>query len=702
MENSQMASSLGQDLADWLHVPLSESTKLAAKERAVNPLKVQSPNEPCGDQPKAIKELCSRIERGEQHNLLMGVTGSGKTFSMAKVIEGVQRPTLVLAHNKTLATQLYGEFKELFPDNAVEYFVSYYDYYQPEAYLPGRDLYIEKDASVNQQLEKMRHATTRSLLERRDVIVVSSVSCIYGLGSPEEYRNMMVFLTVGEDFGLNRFTARLIEIQYERNDLSPAPGQFRVRGDTVDVFPVHEDANMVRISFFGDEVESIEVRDNLTGTLVQRMKKLEILPASHYVTDHENLQRAIAAIRQELGERLEELDGENRVLEAQRLKERVRYDVEMMEQTGFCSGIENYSRHLTGGVPGEPPPTLLDYLPDDALIFIDESHVTLPQVRGMYNGDRSRKETLVHHGFRLPSALDNRPLKFPEFETRAPQRLYITATPGDYELESSKVAVEQIIRPTGLMDPMVEIRPIAQQVEDLLHEVQQRAKKKERVLATTLTKRMAEELTKYMTEQGIRVRYLHSDVDVLERSEIIRDLRRGRFDLLVGINLLREGLDLPEVSLVAVLDADKEGFLRSRTSLIQTVGRAARNLNGKAILYGDKITESMRVTIEETERRRSIQEKYNEDNGLTPRSIQSNIKDVLASIYEKDYVTYDVAEEASDYGLGEKELRKKRDKLEKQMKRFAADLEFERAAKVRDDIREIDETLLDMTSPIGG
>ena len=613
---------------------------------------------------------------------------------MAKVIEQLNRPTLILAHNKTLATQLYGEFKDLFPENAVEYFVSYYDYYQPEAYIPGRDLYIEKDAAINKQLEKMRHSTTRSLLERRDVIIISSVSCIYGLGSPEEYQKMLIFLTTGEDFGLQRLCARLVEIQYSRNDVAPEPGNFRVRGDTVDIFPVYEGETMVRVSFFGDEVEEISTRDSITNRLIQKMKKVEILPASHSVTDHEQLQKATRAIRAELEQRLKEFEAEGKVLEAQRLKERVRYDLEMMEQTGFCSGIENYARHLTGGAEGEAPPTLLDYLPEDALLFIDESHVTLPQVRGMYNGDRSRKTTLVNFGFRLPSALDNRPLQFHEFEKKSKQMMYITATPSDYELEHSGKPVEQIIRPTGLMDPIIELRPIEGQVEDVLHEVLERQKVGERVLVTTLTKRMAEELTRYLGEQGVRIRYLHSDVDVLERSKIIRDLRKGLFDCLVGINLLREGLDIPEVSLVAVLDADKEGFLRSRTSLIQTIGRAARNLKGKAILYGDKITPSMAATIDETERRRTIQYAYNQKHGLTPQAIQSKIKDVLSSIYEMDYFTVDVAEPQASYGLGEKEIKARIEKLDKKMRKCAGELEFEQAAKHRDEIKELEAELL--------
>ncbi len=661
-----------------------------------NLFKVKSDYQPEGDQPMAISDLSSQINAGQEHNLLLGVTGSGKTFSMAKIIEKVNRPTLILAHNKTLATQLYGEFKDLFPDNAVEYFVSYYDYYQPEAYLPGRDLYIEKDASINQQLEKMRHSTTRSILERKDVIIVSSVSCIYGLGSPEEYQKMMIFLKEEEDFGLSRLQARLIEIQYARNDTAPIQGQFRVRGDTVDIFPVHSDEEMIRVSFFGDEIEEITIRDRLTNKLQKRMKKIEILPASHYVTDHDHLKRAIKCIRAELKQQLELLEGQGKLLEQQRLKERVRYDVEMMEQTGFCSGIENYSRHLTNSAPGEPPPTLLDFLSEDALLFIDESHVTLPQVRGMYRGDHSRKSTLVDFGFRLPSAMDNRPLKFEEFEKRGIQKLYISATPSDYELENSVKPIEQIIRPTGLMDPVIEIRPQGNQVEDLLGEIQTRSKKGERVLVTTLTKKMSEELTKYLTEQGLRVRYLHSDVDVLERSQIIRDLRKGLFDALIGINLLREGLDIPEVSLVAILDADKEGFLRSRTSLIQTIGRAARNLEGRAILYGDKITPSMRIAIDETERRRKKQSDYNEKHGLTPKSIQSKIKDVLASIYEKDYVTYEIAEDTANYGLGEKEIRAKIAKLEKAMKKKASELEFEQAAKLRDEKKELEASLLSL------
>jgi excinuclease ABC subunit B len=655
--------------------------------------KVVSKFDPAGDQPKAIEDICTRISSGSRHNTLLGVTGSGKTFTMAKVIEKVNKPTLIMAHNKTLATQLYGEFKELFPDNAVEYFVSYYDYFQPEAYLPGRDLYIEKDASINKQLERMRHSATRSILERNDVVIISSVSCIYGLGSPEEYQKMRIFLTLGEDFGLSRLMARLVEIQYSRNDVAPEEGNFRVRGDVVDVFPIYEENKMIRISFFGDEIESIQTKDSLTQETMLNMKKCEILPASHYVTDHDHMQKAIKLIRSELEIALKDFESSGKLLEAQRLKERVRYDIEMMEHAGFCSGIENYSRHLTGSKKGDAPPTLIDYLPEDALIFIDESHVTLPQIRGMYKGDRSRKSTLVEYGFRLPSALDNRPLRFDEFEKKEHKMLYISATPGEYEIDNSITCVEQIIRPTGLMDPVIEVRPQTQQVDDLYGEILKRIKIKERVLVTTLTKKMSEELTKYLTEKKLKVRYLHSDIDVIERSTIIRDLRKGKFDILVGINLLREGLDLPEVSLVAILDADKEGFLRSRTSLIQTIGRVARNVKGKAILYANRITPSMKIAIEETERRREIQQSWNEKNNITPTSVQSNIKDMLLSIYEKDYLTFDVAETDDDYGIGEKEMRKNISKLEKKMKKHAGSLEFEQAAKVRDQIKILEERL---------
>ncbi len=653
--------------------------------------------EPTGDQPRAIEQLVRRLEKGERHSVLLGVTGSGKTFTMAHLIARLRRPTLVLAHNKTLATQLYGEFKELFPDNAVEYFVSYYDYYQPEAYLPGRDLYIEKEASINKNLEKMRHATTRSILERRDVIIVSSVSCIYGLGSPAEYRKMTVFLTVGEDFGLSRLLARLVEIQYKRNDMAPEAGQFRVRGDVVDIFPIYEENLFVRVSFFGDEVESLAERDALTGRLLRDLKKVEVLPASHYVTDHDHLSRAVHSIRAELALRLGELEQRGKLLEHQRLKERVNYDLDMLEHTGFCSGIENYSRHLTGTAAGEPPPTLLDYLSADALIFIDESHATLPQLRGMYNGDHTRKATLVDFGFRLPSAMDNRPLKFEEFERKARQLLYISATPGDYELAHCPELAEQVIRPTGLMDPKVLVRPQAGQVEDLLGELRARVARGERILVTTLTKRMAEELTRYFQDAGVRVRYLHSDIEVIERSAIIRDLRKGLFDVLVGINLLREGLDIPEVSLIAILDADKEGFLRSRTSLIQTIGRAARHVAGTALLYADKITPAMKEAMEETERRRKIQLEYNRVHGITPRSIRSNIKEILTSIFERDYITPDfpaAAEDDEAYGLGAKEIRDLMEKLGKRMNKLAGELEFEQAAEVRDRIRRLELELL--------
>ncbi|MBF0245890.1 MAG: excinuclease ABC subunit UvrB [Planctomycetes bacterium] len=663
-----------------------------------SPFKIVSDFEPAGDQPRAIASLEERIRRGENHSVLMGVTGSGKTFSMAQLISNLGRPTVILAHNKTLATQLYGEFKELFPHNAVEYFVSYYDYYQPEAYIPGRDLYIEKDASINKQLEKMRHSTTRSILERPDVIVVCSVSCIYGLGSPSEYRKTTIFLSQGKEFGLSHLLARLVEIQYRRNDLSVEPGHFRVRGDVVDIFPVYEDQLVVRVAFFGDEVESIQLRDPLTRKTLHHLKKIEIMPASHYVTDSDHMKSAIRSIRDELAERMEELGSQNKELERQRLAQRVCYDLEMMEQTGFCSGIENYSRHLTGSQPGQPPYTLFDYLPEDYLLMIDESHVSIPQVRGMFNGDRSRKETLVAHGFRLPSALDSRPLRFPEFEALQAQRVYISATPGDYELGLCKEVVEQIIRPTGLSDPQVEVRPIEGQVEDLLGEILIRTGRGERVLVTTLTKRMAEDLTRYLIDHEVRTRYLHSDIDVLERSRIIRNLRKGEFDVLVGINLLREGLDLPEVSLVAILDADKEGFLRSRSSLIQTMGRAARHLEGKAILYADRETPAMKAALEETGRRRLRQQEYNREHGITPRSIRSNIKEVLTSIYERDYLTVSVAEDSGAYtGLGEKELRKKLEQMSRKMRKLAGDLEFEAAAALRDEIRELEKVLLSMT-----
>ena len=663
----------------------------------MSPFRLHSDFKPCGDQPRAIETLAADFLSGKRHNLLLGVTGSGKTFTMAHLIQKLQRPTLVLAHNKTLATQLYGEFKELFPDNAVEYFVSYYDYYQPEAYLPGRDLYIEKESSINKNIEKMRHSTTRSALERRDVVVVSSVSCIYGLGNPEEYRRMTLFLTQGEDYGLTRLMARLVEIQYARNDVAPTRGQFRVRGDIVDIFPPYEDQLMLRLKFFGDEIESIERRDPLLHTKIGELKKVEVLPASHYVTGHEGLKLAIASIRAELKERLGELEAAGRLLEYQRLKERVRYDLEMLEQTGFCSGIENYSRHLTGGKPGEPPCTLFDYLPPDTLLLIDESHASLPQLHGMYNGDRTRKQTLVDFGFRLPSALDNRPMRFEEFEGRTHQRLYITATPGAYELEKSGVAIQQIIRPTGLIDPVVEIRPQQGQVEDLIGRIRERTARGHRVLVTTLTKKMSEELTQFLIEGNIRVRYLHSDIDVIERSAIIRDLRTGKFDVLVGINLLREGLDLPEVSLVAILDADKEGFLRSKISLIQTIGRAARHIEGTAVLYADIITPSIRDAIDETDRRRQIQLDYNIKNNITPESIRSNIKELLTSIHERDYIAgQQVAEEDQDYGLGEKELHQLAKKLEKQMLKLAGELEFEKAAEVRDRLRTVEAKLLEL------
>ncbi|HVM96640.1 MAG TPA: excinuclease ABC subunit UvrB, partial [Candidatus Acidoferrales bacterium] len=595
--------------------------------------------EPRGDQPQAIAELARAIEAGQRHQVLLGVTGSGKTFTMANVIARTQKPTLVLAPNKTLAAQLYNEFKELFPDNAVRYFVSYYDYYQPEAYVPSTDTFIEKDSSINDEIDKMRHSATKALLERNDVLIVASVSCIYGLGSPEAYFDMLVFLERDAEADRDAILRKLVDIQYQRNDMDFHRGTFRVRGDVVEIFPISEEGRAIRIEFFGDTVENIAEIDPLRGQLLRRLDKIAIYPASHYVTHPERMEQAVTAIRQELTDRLRELRAENKLLEAQRLEQRTLYDLELLHEMGFCPGIENYSRHLTGRAQGEPPPTLLDYFPDDWLLFIDESHVTVPQVGGMYRGDRARKETLVEYGFRLPSALDNRPLNFQEFEALTRFTTYVSATPGEFELrKTGGVVVEQLIRPTGLIDPEVEVRPARQQVDDLLEEIRLRLARQERVLVTTLTKKMAEDLTDYYQELGLRVRYLHSDIETLERVEIIRDLRRGVFDILVGINLLREGLDLPEVSLVAILDADKEGYLRSERSLIQTIGRAARNVNGKVLMYADAVTDSMRRAIDETNRRRTIQLRYNTENGITPQTIQKAIAQPWAEIAESDYV----------------------------------------------------------------
>ncbi len=654
--------------------------------------------QPRGDQPQAISGLVKGLENGLGHQVLLGVTGSGKTFTMANVIAAVNRPTLVIAHNKTLAAQLYGEFKGLFPDNAVEYFVSYYDYYQPEAYLPSTDTYIEKDSSINEEIDKLRHAATYALLERRDVIIVASVSCIYGLGSPEAYQGMLLLLEEGMEIPRDAMLARLVEIQYERNDIDFHRGTFRVRGDVVEIFPAYEQERAIRVEFFGDTVESISLVDPLRGRKIERIRRMPVYPGSHYVTTQDHMKRAISGIREELGVRLRELKAENKLLEAQRLEQRTLFDIEMMEEMGYCSGIENYSRHLTGRKAGEPPPTLMEYFPKDALVMIDESHATIPQLIGMYRGDRSRKETLVNYGFRLPSALDNRPLRFEEFETFPNQRIYVSATPATYEL--GKVGgrvVEQIIRPTGLMDPEIVVKPVTGQVDDLLAEIRKRAERGQRVLVTTLTKRMAENLTGYYEDLGVRVKYLHSDVHTLERVEIIRDLRLGEFDVLVGVNLLREGLDIPEVSLVAILDADKEGFLRSERSLIQTSGRAARNVEGQVIMYADEVTEAIRACLDVTRRRRKIQSRYNEEHGITPESIKTGIHEVLRSVYEADYMTVPIAvsEEEAAYA-SEKELPVVIRKLKEEMRQAAKALEFEKAAVLRDRIRDLSKLMLEM------
>jgi excinuclease ABC subunit B len=652
---------------------------------------------PAGDQPQAISDLVKGLEKGKEHQVLLGVTGSGKTFTIANVIEHVQRPALIIAHNKTLAAQLYEEFKGLFPENAVEYFVSYYDYYQPEAYLPTTDTYIEKDSAINEEIDKMRHSATHSLLTRRDVIIVASVSCIYGLGSPDAYLEMIVPLEVGKDFPRDELLSKLVEIQYERNDIDFHRGTFRVRGDVVEIFPPYEDEQALRIEFFGDTIESMTLIDPLRGKKISTVNKTAVYPGSHYVTTRDNLKRAMADIRAELALTLAEYKEQNKLLEMQRLEQRTNFDLEMMEEMGYCQGIENYSRHLTGRKPGEPPPTLMEYLPKDALIIVDESHATLPQITGMYRGDRSRKETLIKYGFRMPSALDNRPLRFDEYEALANQRMYISATPAVYELQkTSGKRVEQIIRPTGLMDPEIEVKPAKHQVDDLLEEIRLRIDKNERVLVTTLTKRMAENLTDYYAGLDIRVRYLHSDIHTLERVSIIRDLRLGEFDVLVGVNLLREGLDIPEVSLVAILDADKEGFLRSERSLIQTSGRAARNINGKVIMYADKITKSIQACLDETKRRRIIQKKYNEENNITPESIKKSISNVLGSIYEADYMTVPIDSKGKIIPIKEEDLPALIAKLTKEMKQAAKNMEFEHAAELRDELKELNKILLEM------
>ncbi len=651
--------------------------------------KVEAPFVPLGDQPEAIAKLTEGIRRGDRAQVLLGATGTGKTFTMAKVIEAVQKPTLVIAHNKTLAAQLASEFKEFFPQNAVEYFVSYYDYYQPEAYVAASDTYIEKDSSINDEIDKLRHSATSSLFERRDVIIVASVSCIYGLGSPDEYRGMVLSLRQGQIRERDDILRKLIEIQYDRNDVAFTRGKFRVRGDVIEVYPAGANEKVIRISLFGDEIEKIQEIDSVTGEILSERKHIAIYPASHFVTSRENLLRAAHDIEAELDEQLARFKREDRLLEAQRIEQRTRYDLEMMQEMGYCSGIENYSRHLTGRAPGESPFTLVDYFPEDFLIVIDESHVTMPQIHAMYNGDRSRKQSLVDFGFRLPSALDNRPLQFEEFEQRIKQIVYVSATPAAYELNSATQVAQQIIRPTGLVDPVVEIRPVAGQIDDLMSEIHGRTEANERVLVTTLTKKMAENLTNYFRESGIRVKYLHSEVETIERAEIIRGLRSGDFDVLVGINLLREGLDLPEVSLIGILDADKEGFLRSDTSLIQTIGRAARNVHGKVIMYADRITNSMQRAIDETDRRRSVQEAYNLAHGITPTSIQKKVRDLIQ--------TTKVAESPVPYEAKQlKKLSKKETlalvaKLEKDMRTAAKNLEFERAAELRDMIFELRE-----------
>ena len=646
---------------------------------------------PRGDQPHAIAELVAGLERGDRHQVLLGVTGSGKTFTMANVIATTGRPALVLAPNKTLAAQLYGEFKELFPDNAVEYFVSYYDYYQPEAYIPTTDTFIEKDSAINDEIDKLRHSATRSLLTRRDVIIVASVSCIYGIGSPTEYEAMHIFFRLGEDVGRDALLRKLVEIQYQRSDLDFHRGSFRVRGDNVEIFPAHDDEKALRIEFFGDSVEGISEIDPLRGIVLNRLTKCAIYPASHYVATRETLERAIEEIRVDLCERLQYFRAENMLVEAQRLEQRTMFDLEMMEEMGFCQGIENYSRYFDGRKPGEAPYTLIDYFPEDFILFVDESHITNSQVGAMYRGDRSRKETLVNFGFRLPAALDNRPLNFTEFELKLRQTIHVSATPSDYELQQAGgVVVEQVIRPTGLLDPQIEIRPATHQVDDLLHEVRKTVEKGERVLVTTLTKRMAEELTEFYRDVGVRVRYLHSDIDTIQRMEIIRGLRLGEFDLLVGINLLREGLDLPEVSLVAIMDADKEGFLRSQRSLIQTCGRAARNVAGRVIMYADNITRSMQGCLDETSRRRKIQEEYNKANSITPQTVRKGLRSILESIEEKDYVDLPLAAEDQEDYLPPRELQKTVNKLRKEMLAAAKELDFEKAAELRDRVRKLE------------
>lgn len=662
-----------------------------------SPYKLHQAFAPAGDQPVAIAQLVEGINDGLAYQTLLGVTGSGKTYTIANMIARLGRPAIVIAPNKTLAAQLYAEMREFFPENAIEYFVSYYDYYQPEAYVPARDLFIEKDSSINEHIEQMRLSATKSMLERDDAIIVATVSCIYGIGDPVDYHGMILHLRSGEKISQRDIIKRLTEMQYDRNELEFKRGVFRVRGDVVDIFPAESSEAAVRVSLFDDEVDSMSLFDPLTGRMLQKLSRFTVYPSSHYVTPRSTTLRAMETIKTELRERLEYFYAENRLVEAQRLEQRTRFDLEMLNELGFCKGIENYSRHLSGKNPGEPPPTLLDYLPPDALMIIDESHVTVPQIGGMYKGDRSRKENLVNYGFRLPSALDNRPLRFEEFEKRMRQTVFVSATPADYEKQHSGQVVEQVVRPTGLVDPVIEVRPVATQVDDLMSEVHLRTAKNERVLVTTLTKRMAEDLTDYFSDHQIKVRYLHSDIDTVERVEIIRDLRLGQFDVLVGINLLREGLDIPEVSLVAILDADKEGFLRSERSLIQTIGRAARHINGTAILYADRITRSMRVAIDETNRRRQKQVEHNLQNGITPRSVHKRIKDLIDGVYNHESAQQNLkaAQVQARYdAMNEAQLAKEIQRVEKKMLSAAKNLEFEQAAQYRDELKSLKNKLL--------
>ncbi len=656
--------------------------------------KLVSEYKPTGDQPQAIKALVDGFREGNQCQTLLGVTGSGKTFTMANVIEQLNKPTLIIAHNKTLAAQLYGEFKEFFPENAVEYFVSYYDYYQPEAYVPSSDTYIAKDSSINDEIDKLRHSATAALSERKDVIIIASVSCIYGLGSPIDYQEMVISLRPGMIKDRDEVIHKLIEIQYDRNEMDFKRGTFRVHGDVLEIFPAYSEKIAFRVEFFGDEVDRITEIDVLTGEIIDEIGHVAIFPASHYVVSKENMERAIGQIEVELEEQIRYFKGEDKLLEAQRISERTNFDIEMMRETGFCSGIENYSRHLTGLAPGQPPHTLIDYFPDDFIMMIDESHMTIPQVGGMYNGDQSRKSTLVDYGFRLPSAKDNRPLCFEEFESKIDQVLFVSATPGKYEAEHELLRAEQVIRPTGLLDPKVEVRPVEGQIDDLIAEVNKEVANKHKILITTLTKRMAEDLTDYMRELGIRVKYLHSDIDTLERTEIVRDMRLDVFDVLVGINLLREGLDIPEITLVAILDADKEGFLRSETSLIQTIGRAARNSEGRVLMYADNMTDSMRNAINETERRRAIQMAYNEEHGITPQTIQKAVRDLIS--ISKKVAAEELRLEKDPESMSEKELKKLVSEVEKKMKKAAAELNFEAAAELRDKLIELKKMLHEM------